>query len=42
VGADHASSIGGPLEQMIVDHRQLAVGGQVHVALDQVAAGVDR
>jgi len=27
---------------MIVDHRQLAVGGQVHVALDQVAAGVDR
>jgi hypothetical protein len=27
---------------VVVDHGQLAVGGQVHVALDEVAADFDR
>ncbi len=40
--AHHAGAVGGPLEGVVMDDHQPAVQREVHVALDKIAAGIDR
>jgi len=40
--AHEAGAVGGPIERVVVDDHQPAVGGEVDVAFDEVAAGADR